>query len=69
MTPAAQLAREIERCDREIAAMSGQDAAPAYLVTMGQEDWRWERRELERMLDAGLYLSTAAGVCAALDRP
>jgi len=51
MIDRAQLAREIARCDREIAEMEAQPlAAPAILTTMGIEDWRWERRELERML-------------------
>jgi hypothetical protein len=52
MTPAELLA-EIARCDREIAAMECRPPdldAPAYLTTMGIEDWRAERRILERQL-------------------
>lgn len=42
--------REIARCDDEIARMEAQDGnAPAYLVTMGVEDWRRERRMLEEL--------------------
>ena len=48
-----QIACEIARCDREIAEMLAQPpTAPAYLTTMGIEDWRWERRELERMVES-----------------
>ena len=37
------IAREIARCDDEIARMEAQDGnAPAYLVTLGIEDWRRE---------------------------
>ena len=44
---------EIARCDREIAAMESQDPVkPAYLTTMGIEDWRKERRILEEMLES-----------------
>ena len=46
-----QFACEIERCDREIAEMLAQPpTAPAYLTTMGIEDWRWEKRLLASML-------------------
>lgn len=38
---------ELERCDLEIAAMEAQDACPAWLVALGIEDWRWERRLIE----------------------
>lgn len=48
MTP-AELAREIARCDAEIAAMEQQEPVkPAYLVTLGIEDWRAEKRLIER---------------------
>jgi hypothetical protein len=51
MTPADILA-EIARCDREIAEMETQEPVkPAYLTTMGIEDWRAERRLLERELE------------------
>ena len=46
----AEILREIERCDREIAAAQDQPGAPAYLVTLGIEDWWHERRLLEQML-------------------
>jgi len=47
-----QFACEIERCDREIAEMLAQPpTAPAYLTTLGIEDWRCEKRELERALN------------------
>jgi len=46
-----QFAREIARCDREIAEMLAQPpTSPAYLTTLGIEDWRWEKRLLESML-------------------
>jgi len=46
-----QIAQEIARCDREIAEMLAQSpVAPAYLTTLGIEDWRWEKRMLESML-------------------
>jgi hypothetical protein len=48
MTP-SELAREIERCDREIAAMEQQEPGqPAYLTTLGIEDWEAEKRLLLR---------------------
>ena len=39
------LADEIERCDREIAAIeaANQSEQRAFLVAMGLEDWRAER--------------------------
>ena len=40
-------AAEIARCDREIAAMladQNRDTQPAYLTTMGFEDWEAEKR-------------------------
>lgn len=47
---AAEIAREIAKCDDEIAAMQHQEpTAPAYLTTLGIEDWRRERRILEQM--------------------
>jgi hypothetical protein len=50
MTP-DEIAREIARCDREIAAMEAQEpVGPAYLTTLGIEDWRWERRKLAEEL-------------------
>jgi len=45
----AEILREIARCDREIAEAGRQADAPAYLVTLGIEDWQWERRALEKM--------------------
>jgi hypothetical protein len=48
MTP-AELAREIARCDAEIAAMEQQPSTvPAYLTTLGIEDWQREKRLIER---------------------
>ena len=48
MTP-DELAREIARCDAEIAAMEQQEpTVPAYLTTLGIEDWRGEKRLIER---------------------
>lgn len=43
-----ECAREIARCDAEIAAAEQQQNAPAYLVTLGIEDWRAEKRLIER---------------------
>lgn len=52
MTP-SEILRQIARCDLEIAAMESQpEVAPAYLTTLGIEDWRGEKRILERMLIA-----------------
>lgn len=49
-----RLEAELERCDREIAAMLAQQNAPAWLVTLGVEDWEMEKRLLLReALDAG----------------
>jgi hypothetical protein len=48
MTP-DELAREIARCDAEIAAMEQQEpTVPAYLTTLGIEDWQGEKRLLLR---------------------
>jgi hypothetical protein len=50
MTP-SEIIREIERCDRQIAEYEAQPiGAPAYLTTLGIEDWRGEKRILEKML-------------------
>lgn len=50
MTP-DEIAREIARCDEEIAAMEAQEpVGPAYLVTLGIEDWQAEKRILQQML-------------------
>lgn len=43
---AEELHRAIERCDREIAEAETQTDAPAYLVTLGIEDWEREKRRL-----------------------
>lgn len=51
MTPAAAAA--IERCDREIAGMQGQQDAPAWLVALGQNDWRVERALIEQEMSEG----------------
>jgi hypothetical protein len=51
MTP-DDVAREIARCEQEIAAMERQSTtAPAFLTTLGIEDWRAEKRILERQHD------------------
>lgn len=40
----AELQRELDRCDREIAEMENQPpGAPAYLTTLGIEDWKREK--------------------------
>ncbi|HWP32637.1 MAG TPA: hypothetical protein VNL97_02710 [Solirubrobacterales bacterium] len=53
MTP-DELAREIARCDAEIAAMEQQEpTVPAYLTTLGIEDWRGEKRLIEREAAGG----------------
>jgi hypothetical protein len=45
-----QIEIEIARCDKEIRAMEQQPPVqPAYLTTLGLEDWRAERRILEQM--------------------
>lgn len=41
---------EILRCDREIAEALKQFSAPAWLVTLGVEDWEAEKRLI--VLDA-----------------
>jgi hypothetical protein len=47
---AEQIEREIERCDRELREMESQPPVqPAYLTTLGIEDWRREKHILERM--------------------
>ena|SRR5215471_18746429 len=47
----AKIVAEIERCDREIAEIEARPpGSPAYLTTLGIEDWRWEKRLLESML-------------------
>lgn len=44
-----QVEAEIARCDREIAEMLVQpEGAPAWLTTLGIEDWKMERRIIER---------------------
>jgi len=41
------LQEKLERCDREIAAMNAQPPVqPAWLVTLGVEDWEAEKRFL-----------------------
>jgi hypothetical protein len=48
-----QLAREIARCNREIAEIEAREAPPlqpAYLNALGLADWHWERRHLEKLL-------------------
>ncbi len=37
---------DLARCDREIAEASKQMDAPAWLVTLGVEDWEAEKRLL-----------------------
>ena len=39
---------DLARCDREIAEASAQMDTPAYLVTLGVEDWRREREWIEQ---------------------
>jgi len=34
----------LARCDREIAEMSVREDCPAWLVTLGVEDWEMEKR-------------------------
>jgi len=41
---ATHCASALERCDREICEMSGQTDKPAFLVTLGIEDWECEKR-------------------------
>jgi len=38
---------DLARCDREIAEASAHTEAPAWLVTLGVEDWRAEKRLIE----------------------
>lgn len=45
------LSEQIARCDREIAAIDAEPSvidgtAPAWLVTLGREDWEAEKRWL-----------------------
>ena len=35
------------RCDQEIARMTGQQDAPAWLVALGQNDWEVEKRLIQ----------------------
>lgn len=42
------LNEELERCDREIEAMQGQESSPAWLVALGVNDWEVEKRFLLR---------------------
>ena len=47
---------DLERCDREIAEILARPdivagIAPAYLVTLGIEDWEAEKRLIQRVLD------------------
>jgi len=49
--------REVERCDREISDAAGQTDKPAYLVTLGIEDWECEKR----LIKAGGIRYEAAG--------
>ncbi len=39
--------RELQRCEREISEAAGQTDKPAYLVTLGIEDWECEKRLIE----------------------
>jgi len=41
-------ARELARCDAEIAAMQDQPDQPAWLVTLGTEDWEYEKMLVRR---------------------
>lgn len=41
-------AAAIARCDREIETMRAQTDAPAWLVTLGIEDWEREKREIAK---------------------
>jgi hypothetical protein len=50
LSPARSSARpgdDLERCAREIAEMERQENAPAWLVTMGIEDWKREQEFLK----------------------
>jgi hypothetical protein len=46
------LLAEIARCDAQIAEYSEQSGCPAWLAALGVEDWRAERRLIQRELDA-----------------
>ncbi len=47
---AGKILEEIARCDREIAEMEQQlPGQPAYLTTLGIEDWKAEKRILQRL--------------------
>lgn len=54
------LQRMMARCDAEIAAMRTQTDAPAWLITLGIEDWAQEKRllaaELARRRDPDAHL-------------
>ena len=39
---------DLARCDREIAEASAHTEAPAWLVTLGVEDWKREREWIEQ---------------------
>jgi hypothetical protein len=43
-TQTAEQARQLLRCQAEIEAMSAQVGKPAWLVTLGIEDWQDEKR-------------------------
>lgn len=49
-----RLVDELARCDREIAAMHAQTGKPAWLTTLGIEDWRAERRLIEGEMEANV---------------
>jgi hypothetical protein len=45
-----KIEEEIARCDREIAEMEQQPPLqPAYLTTLGIQDWEGEKRILQRI--------------------
>lgn len=45
-----EIERQLERCRREIAEMEAQEPVrPAFLTTLGIEDWRGEMRILQQM--------------------
>ncbi len=46
------LRSELLRCDREIAEIETHHSDPAYLVTLGIEDWRHEERLIEQEVTA-----------------
>jgi hypothetical protein len=41
----------LQRCDAEIREMEAQTDAPAWLVTLGIEDWKAEKRLIEREME------------------